>query len=77
VILKTLHGKLSLILLGLLCLMGGLSIPLTLFSTQRYQQEVAQNLNRTLAASLAAHLAAKGLLSQDPTVLRKARAEIK
>jgi len=77
VILKTLHGKLSLILLGLLCLMGGLSIPLTLFSTQRYQQEVAQNLNRTLAASLAAHLAAKGLLSQNPTVLRKARAEIK
>jgi len=74
---KTLHGKLSLILLGLLCLVGCLSVPLALFTTQKYQQETAQSLNRPLAASLAAHLAATHLLSEDPAVLRQARAEIK
>lgn len=77
VLFKTLHGKLSVILLGLLCLVGCFSIPLTLFTTQRYQQEVSQHLNRPLAASLTAHLAAKNLLSPDPAVLQKARSEIK
>jgi len=74
---KTLHGKLSLILLGLLCLVGCLSVPLALYTTQKYQQETSQSLNRPLAASLAAHLAAAHLLSEDPAVLRQARAEIK
>ena len=76
-IFKTLHGKLSFILLGLFCLLGCLLVPLTLYMTQRYQQEVAQRLNRPLAESLAAHLAASHLLSEDPAVLQKARAEIK
>lgn len=76
-IFKTLHGKLSVMLLGLLCLIGCLLIPLTLFTTQRYWQEVNQKLNRPLAASLASHLASQNLLSQDPAVLTKARAEIK
>ena len=76
-IFKTLHGKLSLILFGLFCLIGCLSVPLTLFTTQRYQQEADQNRNRPLAASLAAHLAAEGLLSQEPSVLERARTEIK
>ena len=76
-IFKTLHGKLSLILFGLFCLIGCLSVPLTLFTTQKYQQEADQNHNRPLAASLAAHLAAKGLLSQDPSGLERARTEIK
>lgn len=73
---RTLHGKLSLSLLGLLCLIGFLSVPLTLRTTQRYQQEVAQNINRPIAASLAAHLSAKNLLSQDPHVLLKVKKEI-
>jgi len=76
-IFKTLHGKLSVILLGLLCLIGCLLIPLTLFTAQRYRLEVNQKLNRPLAASLASHLASQNLLSQDPAVLTKARAEIK
>lgn len=76
-IFKTLHGKLSLILLGLFCLVGCLSVPLTLYMTRTYQQEAAQKLNRPLAASLAAHLAASHLLSEDPAVLQQARAEIK
>jgi len=74
---KTLHGKLSLILLGLFCLVGCLCVPLTLYMTRTYQQEAAQKLNRPLAASLAGHLAASHLLSEDPAVLRQARAEIK
>lgn len=74
---KTLHGKLSLILLGLLCLIGCLSVPLTLFTTRMYQQETAQNLNRPLAVSLASHLAERNLLSPDFATLQKARAEIK
>lgn len=76
-IFKTLHGKLSVMLLGLLCLIGCFLIPLTLFTTQRYWQEVNQKLNRPLAASLARHLTSQNLLSQDPAVLTKARAEIK
>lgn len=49
---KTLSAKLSVVLLGLLCLIGGLYISLTLFSTQLYLQEVNQELNRTLARNL-------------------------
>jgi len=74
---KTLHGKLSLILLGLFCLVGCLCVPLTLYMTRTYQQEAAQKLNQPLAASLADHLAASHLLSEDSAVLRQARAEIK
>jgi len=66
-----------LILLGLFCLVGCLSVPLTLYMTRTYQQEAAQKLNRPLAASLAGHLAAAHLLSEDPAVLQQARAEIK
>ncbi|BDI34054.1 two-component sensor histidine kinase [Capsulimonas corticalis] len=76
-LLKTLHGRLTLILLVLLCLIGCLSVPLTLFTTQNYQQEVAQNLNRPLASSLAAHLTETNLFSHAPARLSKARSEIK
>jgi len=73
--LKTLHGKLSLVLLGLLCLTGLLYLALTLFTTQMYFQEVNQKVNRRLAADLTAHLAARGLLRAGPQ--GRARAEIK
>ena len=52
--LKTLHAKLSLVLLGLLCLSGLLYLALTLFTMQTYSQEVSQKVNRRLAADLAA-----------------------
>jgi signal transduction histidine kinase len=49
---KTLSAKLAVVLLTLLCLLGGFYISLTLFSTQRYLQEVSQQFNRTLAQGL-------------------------
>lgn len=75
--LKTLHGKLSLVLLGLLCLTGLVYLVLTLFTTRLYVQEVSQKVNRRLAADLTAHLAARGLLRHDPTKQGRVRAEIK
>ena len=73
--LKTLHGKLSLVLLGLLCLTGLLYLALTLVTTQMYFQEVNQKVNRRLAADLTTHLAARGLLR--PANQGRAQAEIK
>src|SRR5262249_9736755 len=52
--LTTLYGKLAAVLLGLLGLLGGLYIVLTLVTTQLYVQEVTQKLNRTLAQNLVA-----------------------
>src|SRR5262245_21365004 len=52
--LTTLYGKLATVLLGLLCLIGGLYVFLTLVTTRLYCQEVAQKLNRTLAQHLLA-----------------------
>jgi len=42
----TLYGKLAAVLLGLLCLIGGLYIFLTMMTTRLYDQEVTQKLNR-------------------------------
>jgi two-component system OmpR family sensor kinase len=50
--LTTLYGKLAAVLLGLLGLIGGLYIGLTLVTTWLYCQEVTQKLNRTLAQNL-------------------------
>ena len=52
--LTTLYGKLAAVLLGLLCLIGGLYICLTLMTTRLYYQEVTQKLNRALAQNLVA-----------------------
>src|SRR5262249_21988662 len=52
--LTTLYGKLAAVLLGLLCLIGSLSIFLTLMTTRLYDQEVHQKLNRALAQNLVA-----------------------
>ncbi len=46
---RSLYGKLAAVLLGLLSLIGILYVTLTLFTAQRYLQEVDQKLNRTLA----------------------------
>ena len=52
--LTTLYGKLATVLLGLLCLIGGLYLCLTLMTTRLYDQEVTQKLNRALAQNLVA-----------------------
>lgn len=60
--LKTLHGKLSFVLLLLLALSGVILVPLLFRTTRAYNNEVNQNLNRDLATELARHLGHKGLL---------------
>ena len=78
--LRTLHGKLSLILLALLCLLGVGCIVLTLFTTRVYNEETNQNLNRNLATDLARHLREQNLLTEkfetDPVTKKRGWAEI-
>ncbi len=50
---KTLYGKLAVVLLGLVCLIGILYMLITLYTTRLFFQEVDQKLNRTLAQNLA------------------------
>ncbi len=77
---QTLHGKLSAALLALLILVGVLLIPLTLFAVRGYTEEVAQQLNRPLAADLAKHLDTKNLLranfASDQALQAAAKSEI-
>lgn len=78
--LRTLHGKLSLVLLGLLCLLGVGCIFFTCYITRDYNEETNQNLNRTLATNLAQHLEDQNLLTEklitDPKTKQRAWAEI-
>ena len=46
---KTLYSKLALVLTGLFCLVGIAFAVITIFSTDMYQQEVNQKLNKDLA----------------------------
>jgi two-component system, OmpR family, sensor kinase len=46
---NTLYGKLAAVLFGLFCVIGAVTVALTLYSTRLYFQEVSQKLNRTLA----------------------------
>lgn len=62
---RSLHGKLSLVLMLLLVLTGALLVPLTLFTTRSYNEEVNQHLNRDLASHLARDLTQKGLLTRE------------
>lgn len=62
---RTLHGKLSVVLLVLFCGLGLLFVRLTLFTTRVYADEVSQNLNRDLASHLARYLSDKHLLPTD------------
>ena len=65
---RTLYGKLALVLLGLLVLAGSLFIGLTVVATHFYLQEVSQKLNR----SLARHIVADDWLMRDGEVNREA-----
>jgi signal transduction histidine kinase len=54
--LKTLYGKLTTVLVGLLFLIGVSYILLTLFTTRMHLQEVTQKLNLSLAENLASEM---------------------
>jgi signal transduction histidine kinase len=77
---RSLHGKLSLVLMVLLLVAGALLVPLTLFTTRSYNEEVNQHLNRALASALARELGEKGLLRRDlprnPPLRARTKAEI-
>jgi signal transduction histidine kinase len=60
--LRSLHARLSLVLLILLAVAGALLLPLLLSTTRLYNAEVGQHLNRDLASRLAVHLSEKSLL---------------
>jgi len=63
-VLRTLYGKLAATLLLLFCLVGLIFLMLTRYSTELYQQEVSQELNRDLAQ----HIVAEKLLLQNGRV---------
>jgi len=51
---KSLHARLVAVLLGLLLFLGAVLITINFYSTKRYEEEVVQRLNRSLASSLVA-----------------------
>jgi signal transduction histidine kinase len=51
---RSLHGRLVAVLLGLLLALGAILIAISLYSTRRYEEEVVQRLNRALASNLVA-----------------------
>ena len=53
-ILRSLYSKLALVLLGLFFLIGVCFVAISVFSTEKYQQEVNQKLNRELAGLIVA-----------------------
>ncbi len=62
--LRTLYAKLALVLFGLFCIVGGIFLIAALYTAQMYQQEVAQRLNRDLAA----HIVEEHVLLRDGAV---------
>ena len=69
---RSLYSKLAAVLTGLFCLVGLAIIIVTLFSTEMYQQEVNQRLNRRLAEQIVA----EKLLMQENRVNQEALADI-
>ncbi|CAB1062529.1 Two-component system sensor histidine kinase [Olavius sp. associated proteobacterium Delta 1] len=69
---RSLYSKLAAVLTGLFCLVGLAIIIVTLFSTEMYQQEVNQRLNRRLAAQIVA----EKILMQENRVNQEALADI-
>ncbi len=69
---RSLYSKLAAVLTGLFCLVGLAIIIVTLFSTDMYQQEVNQRLNRRLAEQIVA----EKLLMQENRVNQEALADI-
>jgi signal transduction histidine kinase len=51
---RSLHARLVAVLLGLLLGLGAILITINFYSTRRYEEEVVQRLNRSLASSLVA-----------------------
>lgn len=51
---RSLHARLVVVLLGLLLVLGAILTAITLYSTRRHEEEVVQRLNRALAANLVA-----------------------
>lgn len=70
--LKTLYSKLALVLLGLFLLIGIIFVIMSVYSTEMYQQETSQKLNRELAQQIVAE---KTFL-QDNEIDREALKEI-
>ncbi len=50
--LRSLYGKMAAVLLGLLIFLGAIFLLVSVYSTQRYETEVVQRVNRALAANL-------------------------
>ena len=73
---KTLHGKLSAVLLALFLMIGAVYYSISSYTTRRYLQEVNQNLNRSLASDLATHLGEKNLLRANAQAHENAMKEI-
>jgi signal transduction histidine kinase len=69
---RSLYSKLAAVLLGLFCLVGVSFVLITMFSTEMYQQEVNQKLNRDLAE----HIVAEKLLLQNNRINKEALEEI-
>jgi len=69
---RSLYSKLAAVLTGLFCLVGLAIVVVTLFSTEMYQQEVNQRLNRKLAEQIVA----EKILMQDDRVNQDALADI-
>lgn len=69
---RSLYSKLAAVLLGLFAMVGMLAIAVTVFSTEMYQQEVNQKLNRTLAE----HIVAEKRLIRDKLVNQQALEEV-
>jgi len=70
--LRSLYGKLALVLLGLFILIGTSFILISVFATEQYQQEVNQKLNRQLAGLIVS----ENVILQDNRVNQKALKEI-
>ena len=70
--LKSLYTKLALALLGLFVIIAAISVANAWFATEGYQQEVAQKLNRDLAA----HIVAEKLLLKNQRINKPALNEV-
>jgi signal transduction histidine kinase len=70
--LRSLYAKLSMVLLGLFFLIGISFVLISVFSTEKYQQEVNQKLNRELAGLIVA----EKIILQDNRINQEALKEI-
>jgi len=69
---KSLYSKLAAVLLGLFCLIGLSFVAVVIFSTEMYQQEVNQKLNRKVAE----HIVAEKVLIKNNRINKEALNEI-